>query len=424
MKEYVAFLELLGNLTSANGSTPDPEKVDLALDGQAGSYLRKVVPLKDLRSQGAFFTGSDRAQRLIEKIPPHHLQTGLIVDPQCGAGNLLLAAARLLPVKRTPQETIRFWGTRLGGLDIDEEFVEATKTRLWLLAIQRCGLPSTQIPDLNNDLPLVRKGDSFNDCDLQKRADVLLLNPPYGRISAHDKCTWTRGSVSAAAVFVEDALRKCKLGCLLATILPDALRSGSRYRRWRHVVESLAALENVELGGIFDAATDIDVFTAISKRSEHPHKSALWFDHRTDQGQKIGDQFNVHVGPVVPFRHVNRGPWYPYLTINALPRWKSVREIVTRRRFPGTTFSGPFVAIRRVSRVGDKFRAVGTIINVDDYIAVENHIIVCLPKDGSVVTCKKLIRSLKHASTSEWLNRSICCRHLTTTSVRETPLFC
>jgi len=54
-------------------------------------------------------------------------------------------------------------------------------------------------------------------------------------------------------------------------------------------------------------------------------------------------------------------------------------------------------------------------------VAVDNHLIVVSPHDGSRATCDSLLPVLRHPDTSEWLNDRIRCRHLTTGSVGGIP---
>ncbi len=73
-------------------------------------------------------------------------------------------------------------------------------------------------------------------------ANVVIMNPPFGYTSAPDGCYWARGRVNAAAIFVEKAIRDSREGTRIAAILPDVLRSGTRYQRWRNVISTLGSI--------------------------------------------------------------------------------------------------------------------------------------------------------------------------------------
>src|SRR2546422_629120 len=77
-----------------------------ALDGEPARTLRQQIPIVVRRRAGAFFTGRALANRLLKKakFPPR--RPFALVDPTCGAGDLLLAAARRLPLGSNLKETI------------------------------------------------------------------------------------------------------------------------------------------------------------------------------------------------------------------------------------------------------------------------------------------------------------------------------
>jgi hypothetical protein len=54
-------------------------------------------------------------------------------------------------------------------------------------------------------------------------------------------------------------------------------------------------------------------------------------------------------------------------------------------------------------------------------MAVENHLLIALPHDKKVGTCRKLLEMLKRDATSKWMNERIRCRHLTVGSVGDLP---
>ena len=56
-----------------------------------------------------------------------------------------------------------------------------------------------------------------------------------------------------------------------------------------------------------------------------------------------------------------------------------------------------------------------------DPVAVENHLIVLLPKNGDVQTCRELVHRLRFAKTDAWLDSRLRCRHLTTGALAEMP---
>lgn len=66
-------------------------------------------------------------------------------------------------------------------------------------------------------------------------------------------------------------------------------------------------------------------------------------------------------------------------------------------------------------------RASAVLIRSDEPVAVENHLIVLTPRDGTIKTCKTLLEILACETTTEWLDKRIRCRHLTVGVLKELP---
>lgn len=142
----------------------------------------------------------------------------------------------------------------------------------------------------------------------------------------------------------------------------------------------------------------------------------------------IGQQYSVRVGRVVPHRDKEKdeNTLHPYLDVHSVPAWESVQADRKERRYKGTTFTPPFVAVRRNSRANDPHRAVGTIIQArnpeqPEQIAVENHLLVLRPNSGQLTDCETLLKCLRDPRTNDWLNERIRCRHLTVGSIQSIP---
>jgi hypothetical protein len=131
--------------------------------------------------------------------------------------------------------------------------------------------------------------------------------------------------------------------------------------------------------------------------------------------------FNVHVGPVVPFRLTNKGSWRPYAHSDVLPPWKTVNEFAENIRFTGKTYKPPFVLVRRTSKSNYTQRCIGTIVTGSEELAIENHLLILQPKDGKLQTCRRLLDLLQLQETSDWMNKRIRCRHLTVGSIGDLP---
>jgi hypothetical protein len=395
------------------------------VNGGPKKAIRDIWPLEKLRNQGVFFTDHVLANKLLCGVPMSAMRGG-ILDPTCGAGDLLLAAASRLTVQESLRQTACEWGRTLAGWDVTNEFVQLARVRVVVSALMRGANHDWLTPDeLNTVFPMVSAGNALATSMDYGKATCILLNPPYGEVIAPEHCTWATGRVTEAAIFAENAVKMAMPGTHLAMILPDVLRSGSRYSRWRKQIQRDADVEKVVLHGVFDGMADIDVFLLHLKKRQMPSKrrTRCSIMQASAMSQKtVGDMFDVHVGTVVPHRDKGSGDLRPYITARDLPKWCEHTENQSLKRTDGRGFTPPFVVVRRTSRPGDKHRAVATIIKGKEDVAVENHLLVLLPKDRKRKSCKHLLASLKQEKTTQWFDQRIRCRHLTVSAMRECPL--
>ena len=394
--------------------------MDHALNGGVMASLIEEADLDDLRAHGVFFTPSTLADSCLSRWTQPSFTPRLIVDPACGAGDLLLAAARALPIHGTVRSTLRSWGTKLAGTDVFHEFARTARARLALLARARGARHDGSRLKLSELLPRIRKGDGLQSTEHLQQASHVILNPPYTlRQMSHD---WRIGRGSMAAEFVEHCLATCAAGTHITAILPEVLRTGTSYSAWRGMVGQRAQLVRIESKGRFGAFCDVDVFVAHLVVGAHT-ATATWDRATSPRGRTIGDLFDVRVGRVVPHRHEEgRGATAAYLHARNSPAWGTVRRISEHRAFQTVPFEPPFVVIRRTSRPGDAFRAIPTVVTGSRPVQVENHLFVLSPRDGQLRTCELLLGALQDTRTTEWLDERIRCRHLTSSAVSGIPL--
>jgi hypothetical protein len=428
VKQYTNWLEqtALTLASNLNSSATDKQKESLyALsNGKINHELRGRIPPAKKKQLGAFFTEHELAQVLLSEL---NIETDncLFYDPACGSGDLLLECSAKLKVSKHLETTLAQWGETLHGSDINPYFVRLTKARLLISAICRGGYKERSlIVDLSKLFPNICVSDSLKENTHKERNACLVMNPPFGDMKAPKNCSWSSGSVARAAVFLDRFVNSYPDGVSILAILPDVLRTGSRYRKWRRVIEENTDIDNIVVYGQFDQWTDVDVFVIKLKINKQKGKDASSFNwHVTPESQisTVGTFFDVHVGSVVPHRDPETGRTYPFVFAKNLPPWQIIKKINDTRKYDGTVYKTPFVAIRRTSSPHDTFRAIGSVINCGQEIAVENHILVLSPKDKTITSCNKLIDVLRNPRTSSWLNSRIRCRHLTVSSIRDLP---
>ena len=420
---YVETLERLAEGGSVLGATEWRQRLGMCLDGEPGQLLLRQESRSLLRQQGAYFTSAGMAKRLAATVPVEAESRRVYFDPACGAGDLLLAVARRLPVGATLERTIGDWGVQLAGWDVSPGFVRMAKARLVLLASSRCRVrPSAQKISLASTFPGLVVRDFFAHSTSLDSEDVVLMNPPFSNMDAPSGCEWSSGKVNAAAVFTEKMVAEAPEGLRLVAILPEVLRSGTRYTRWRRRVASLSRDQVQRRLGQFDKRADVDVyrFSLVRAATETRSRESDVPLARTRRGG-IGGRFAVHVGAVVPHRHKEEGPRVRFIHARSVPAWEDFDQTTEIRKFNGRLFAPPFVVVRRTSRPGDKKRAVASLVLGQAPVAVENHLVVFLPNDGEVSTCRELMIRLASPRTDKWLNAKLRCRHLTTRVLAELP---
>lgn len=394
-----------------NGIFDDIEAEEIDALSSMGASLRK--------KQGVFFTPSDLAKLSLSKIDIC-IDKDIVLDPACGSGNLLLEVAEKLPVEKSLHDCLLKWNEKIYGLDINPVFIRLAKKKIIRLALSNGATADLDL-SLEKAMSLldnIRVGDFLIEYNCYKgRVNCIIMNPPFCPINTPDNVSWTSGKSNAAALFASYAVDVLPDGGKLLGIFPDVLKSGSRYASWRKHIHSQIVTDIFGFGA-FEPGVQIDVFVLNAVKSLAPQKI-----NKVEAGGVIlSDRFNVSVGPVVPHRDIFVGVESPYAHAKILPAWGTVNELEERIFHSGRKIKTPFVAVRRTSSPKDKYRAVGTIVNCHEDVAVENHIIAISPMDGNIESCVSLLGRLRSQSVNDYINSQIRCRHLTVGVIKGIPL--
>lgn len=425
MTGFEKYIERVETVARGFGVKPGQEDrvfAEAALNGEVSRKFRTTVPLNRRRDHGIFFTNETLAKKITHRFLLDFNDNTLIVDPACGTGDLLIACANKLPVGETLRETLSIWSKHLSGFDIFPKFIRAAKARLILLAKLKTNRFDSNIKNIDKYFPLIRVQDFLKVSSGIERASHIILNPPYNKISAPDSYSWVNKKVSAASIFMDICVSKAPVDTKIRAILPDVLRAGSSYQKWREHIASSIKKSDISIYGQFDEWTDVDVFMLRFQKATYTKKRLNYkWGLSSEADNTLEHYFDVHVGPVVPYRDPKEGPRLAYLHAKTAVAWDEIKRMPEMRRFSGTAFTPPFVVVKRTSRPGDK-RAIGTIVKGKRKVAIENHLLVLLPKKKTLGECRKILKILKSKATDEWLNKRIRCRHLTVESMKELPL--
>lgn len=386
------------------------------LNGAAADAARRLISIDTRRKAGVFFSSEAIAGEALAGIDV--LPQATYIDPAMGAGDLLLAVAARLPLAESLDATLADWGHALRGLDLHEEFVQAAKLRLLLLAAIRTGNEPPPTVDIERLFPLIRVGNGL--ClDSPIEATHILLNPPFGRTLAPKDFPWATGNTSLASVFVESVTARARPTATVCAILPDVLRTGSNYSTFRRGVEQRSRVTRVASLGRFDKWTDVDAFVLQMQIGEASRAVAWWRDEPALS--TVGAHFDLSVGSVVPHRDLEGAPAVRYLSPRVLPTSGCFNVgNAPIRGYTSRLFRPPFVAIRRTSAPGPG-RLKCVVVSGGESVSIENHLLVAEPKTGDLEDCERLQQSLEAPESDDRLNDRIRCRHLTTASVAGLP---
>jgi len=392
----------------------------------SGDYyeaIRNGVPSTVRKNNGIYFTDIQVAKDLLGLAKLDWSKVKKVYDPACGSGELLVAAAEMLPVFNDLKSTLFFWGKILYGSDLHPELVRTTKLRLVLLAIDKNsnkkGITFTEALSLFNNIKVrdsLVEDAEFGGCDL------IVMNPPFSKETQYSSSLKIKGHVNASMLFLERAIRFIGDGEIVA-ILPDVLRSGTRYRYFREWAND-NIIGEITSKGRFDRYTDVDVFFLRAKcRNQSIEDKTPFKTENKLVSKKVSDFFDVRVGPVVPHRSPQDGPVVPFIHARSVLPWKENNNICERRAFSGTLYLPPFIVLRRTSSPSDKNRAVAAIIQGNEPVAVENHLIVLKPNCPEIDLDELLLRYFRSDIVNDFLNENIRCRHLTTAIVKDIPFY-
>ena len=421
---YVSSVEELAEAALSSSVNRESSLVPSGLlDGQAGAALRRSIPLRMRREQGAFFSSSQLRAAALKPSQKTIDSPGPFLDPAAGARDLLIEVARYLPVEQDLAGTLRRWGQLLHGRDLEPVFVRLAKARLVLLAVARGAVAKiTSTGGLEDVLPEIKVGDGLELLASGWSGGHIVMNPPFTYRRATEDINWASGRTSEAAMFLAAAVAGAQSGTRLTAILPDVIRAGSRYGRLREFVGANLHVTAAKPYGQFDAWTDIDVFIlrGVIGQSEANTAGTQWWC--PTNGERLGDMAEISVGPVVPQRDHESEPRHPYLRARDIPLGGEFDvSLAEKRGFQKRLSHPPFVVIRRTSRPGDRSRGLGTVICGTRSVLVENHLIILKPKDGSVDACRRIVNILDSTQAREWLDNRIRCRHLTIPAFSELP---
>jgi adenine-specific DNA-methyltransferase len=219
-----------------------------------GTFYTLLLPSAVRRAQAAYFTPPHLARVLLDLVRDFGFDPLLhtAIDPAAGGAAFLSTLASEMREAGAPASRIF---ARLNGMEIDRGLARLSEA----LIAARVGKP------VRKKESLVVVKDALR-AKLAATYDLVIANPPYGRVSPTDLSTekWRDvchpGHLNKYALFTDLCLRLSKPGGLLALVLPSSFVAGPLYGRLRTHIR-----EKAEVLVLASVATRSDVFVDVAQ---------------------------------------------------------------------------------------------------------------------------------------------------------------
>jgi adenine-specific DNA-methyltransferase len=239
-----------------------------------GNLYTAVLPEAKRSDQGIFYTPPALTKRLIEisEEAGADWKTARVIDPACGGG-AFLAPVVLKMIEnsnhKTPEEQLSHIENHLSGYEIDsfggwlsQVFVEVALRSIIDRAKKRIGTLVTVCDSLDIDIH-------------ERKYDLVIGNPPYGRITLPEtKRKKFRDSLYGHAnlygVFTHLALNLVKENGVIGYVTPTSFLSGEYFKKLREIIRKVTTPIQVDFisirKGVFDGVLQ-ETMLAVYKKS-------------------------------------------------------------------------------------------------------------------------------------------------------------
>jgi adenine-specific DNA-methyltransferase len=234
-----------------------------------GTFYTLLLPATERRSKATYFTPPHLARSIIALACENgfDIKKHIAIDPAAGGAAFLATLASQMRESGLAAASIT---NRLSGVELDSGLASLSEA-----------LIGDQLGIEIAEHAIVTVGNSLERIP-NKRFDLVLTNPPYGRISLDDttKGQWEEvchpGHINKYALFTALCLRLVKRNGLVGLILPSSFVSGPLYNKLRAFLRQRA--EILVLGSVAyrnDVFIDVDQdISVVLLRAGFPHRAA------------------------------------------------------------------------------------------------------------------------------------------------------
>jgi SAM-dependent methyltransferase len=248
------------------------------------NWYETSLPLKERRSKGHFSTPPALVEQILDACgytPNADLSTIRVLDPACGSGNFLAAAARRLLnhcelAQLAPEMQITLLQHNIWGFDPDP-------ISCFLAEMQFSVLPGRNSLRPYDFRPHIHQGDALALPWHEPCVDLFLANPPYLASKNTDLSSYRatqRGQTDSYLLFLNLGLRIVRPNAWLGLVVPDPLlaRANPTLERTR-LLHEYTVHHLWHLDAVFPAHVGAVVLIA-QKCSPHSTHAITWIRNK------------------------------------------------------------------------------------------------------------------------------------------------
>lgn len=227
---------------------------------QIGLTYTSMLPADHRGEYGIFYTPPALTARLIDQVTVANVDWAKcrVLDPACGGGAFLAPIAqRIIDEQKncSPKLLIQSIGNRLRGYEIDPFGAWLSQVTLDAVVLPVSRLAGRTLP------VMVTVCDSLRHSPPKDRFDLVIGNPPYGRVKldAETRERYKRslyGHANLYGLFTDLALRHTKLGGVIAYVTPTSFLAGVYFKNLRALLGRSAPPLTIDFvtarKGVFD----------------------------------------------------------------------------------------------------------------------------------------------------------------------------
>ncbi len=279
-----------------------------------GTLYTLALP-DDLRARnGMFFTPPALVERLLDMVEGAggDWVQHTVIDPAAGGGAFVVPvalrmSAALQTAGATAAEVVEHIASHLSGIEIDPFSGWMANVLLNVALWDLCREAGQTLP------PLVTTADSLRHGFGKRRYDVVIGNPPYGRVTLEpeQRKRFARslyGHANLYGLFTDLAVQLCRPGGVIGYVTPASFLGGQYFKNLRALLAAEAPPIAIDFisnrAGVFDKVLQETVLIALVRGSRHELVSVC-----TSQPSGIGRHYRIIEGGDFRIPANEHAPW-------------------------------------------------------------------------------------------------------------------